>query len=330
MIVLTLRPIIVATITTYFKRMKALIFLIYIFLIADYQVSAQNDSLTLVNVKWECRNLINGKGAVWKNHHFTRNELFHSNQNINIIELSSRFRKIKLAIACSDSLEKTSQLSRKRNAIAGINGSFFKMRGADPDDHKNLTSVPLSSPSKLEHNRSVEYLRVNDILITENYFKDKDVTRQPRGVLSISKKGICVLKEDTAVSNWERTLPGSDVIASGPVLLSSGCETTISGDSFCNKRHPRTAVGKRADGTILILVVDGRFPESNGMSIYELQKTMRWLGCVDAINLDGGGSSTLYIKGQSFDGVVNYPSDNKKFDHAGEREVANAILLLPK
>jgi exopolysaccharide biosynthesis protein len=52
---------------------------------------------------------------------------------------------------------------------------------------------------------------------------------------------------------------------------------------------------------------------------------MRWLGCSSAINLDGGGSSTMYIKDS---GVVNYPSDNNQHDHEGERPVSNAILIL--
>ena len=52
---------------------------------------------------------------------------------------------------------------------------------------------------------------------------------------------------------------------------------------------------------------------------------MRWLGCTEAINLDGGGSSTMYIKDS---GVVNYPSDNNRHDHDGQRPVSNAIILL--
>jgi hypothetical protein len=110
-------------------------------------------------------------------------------------------------------------------------------------------------------------------------------------------------------------------------MLLSGVVQPIPNDAFCNTRHPRTAVGKRADGTALLVVVDGRNAESAGMSIPELQKTMRWLGCADAINLDGGGSSTMYVKDEPCNGVVNYPSDNKRWDHEGEREVANAILL---
>ena len=61
------------------------------------------------------------------------------------------------------------------------------------------------------------------------------------------------------------------------------------------------------------------------MSLEELQKTISWLGAKHLINLDGGGSTTMYIKDK---GVVNYPSDNKKLDHFGERKVANALLLL--
>ena len=52
---------------------------------------------------------------------------------------------------------------------------------------------------------------------------------------------------------------------------------------------------------------------------------MLWLGCTEAINLDGGGSSTMYIKDE---GVINFPSDNKQHDHEGERPVSNAILVL--
>jgi exopolysaccharide biosynthesis protein len=63
------------------------------------------------------------------------------------------------------------------------------------------------------------------------------------------------------------------------------------------------------------------------MSIPELQHLLKWLGCRDAINLDGGGSTTMYVKGQPEEGVVNFPSDNKKWDHEGQREVANAIVI---
>jgi exopolysaccharide biosynthesis protein len=64
------------------------------------------------------------------------------------------------------------------------------------------------------------------------------------------------------------------------------------------------------------------------MSLPELTDVLKWLNGKDALNLDGGGSSTLYVKGAGENGIVNYPTDNKQFDHEGERPVANAILIL--
>ena len=61
----------------------------------------------------------------------------------------------------------------------------------------------------------------------------------------------------------------------------------------------------------------------------ELQHIMRWLKAWDAINLDGGGSSTLCVRKTTRDSVeiVNHPSDNKLFDTKGERRVANALVV---
>jgi exopolysaccharide biosynthesis protein len=66
------------------------------------------------------------------------------------------------------------------------------------------------------------------------------------------------------------------------------------------------------------------------MTLFELTKLTRWLKSDDAINLDGGGSTTLWINNYPENGVVNYPTDNKKWDHAGERKVANVVLLKEK
>lgn len=78
-----------------------------------------------------------------------------------------------------------------------------------------------------------------------------------------------------------------------------------------------------------MVVVDGRAEEAAGMTINELQDIMRWLRSWDAINLDGGGSSTLAVRRNLRKPiqVVNHPSDNRLFDHKGERRVANAIVV---
>ena len=95
-------------------------------------------------------------------------------------------------------------------------------------------------------------------------------------------------------------------------------------------RHPRTAIGTTAKNHVLLVVVDGRTPDSAGMSCAELARFMVELGCAWALNLDGGGSSTLWVRGKPEEGVVSFPCDNKKYDHAGERAVANAVLVLAK
>jgi exopolysaccharide biosynthesis protein len=87
-------------------------------------------------------------------------------------------------------------------------------------------------------------------------------------------------------------------------------------------------VGIREDGTLLLVVADGRFKEAEGLSLTELQQLLRWLNCRDALNLDGGGSTTMYLNIGDYQGVVNHPSDNGKFDHAGERGVSNAVMVV--
>lgn len=112
-------------------------------------------------------------------------------------------------------------------------------------------------------------------------------------------------------------------VGGGPWLLRNG-EVLIDApqqgfnDGFTNNRHPRTAIGVTADGKLLLVTVDGRQPMSGGMTLYELAQLMKHLGATDAINLDGGGSTTLAIRGGL---VVNSPSEGK------QRPVANAVVV---
>ena len=115
------------------------------------------------------------------------------------------------------------------------------------------------------------------------------------------------------------------------MLLEEGAPVVYKDDGsriygkFYARRHPRTLVGYTTDGWIYFAVIDGRFPsQGEGMSINELQVLSESLGLYEAINLDGGGSSTLWSVDS---GVVNHPYDNKQFDHAGERVVPNVLIV---
>ena len=91
---------------------------------------------------------------------------------------------------------------------------------------------------------------------------------------------------------------------------------------FENELHPRTAIAGLHSGKVLLVTVDGRQPGvSAGMSLFALADLLLELGAVEAINLDGGGSTTMVIRDQ----VVNRPSDQ-----TGERPVSDAILVFPK
>jgi len=114
------------------------------------------------------------------------------------------------------------------------------------------------------------------------------------------------------------------VLGGGPALVRNG-RPASTGDQgaydqgFFLKRHPRTAVGVRADGTLVLVTVDGRrTAQSVGMTIAELEGLMIELGSVEAVNLDGGGSTTMVIRGKA----VNSPSDP-----TGERPVSDALLV---
>ena len=97
-------------------------------------------------------------------------------------------------------------------------------------------------------------------------------------------------------------------------------------------RHPRTAVALTDNGHLLMVVVDGRRPGvSEGMSARELTLFLEEnFHPKDAINMDGGGSSTLCVAGQGDPSthVVNYPVDNKRYDHTGERHVSTYFYLV--
>jgi hypothetical protein len=90
--------------------------------------------------------------------------------------------------------------------------------------------------------------------------------------------------------------------------------------AFSKTRHPRTAGGISRDGnTLYLMTVDGRRESDGGMSLVELAHFMIGLGAYDAMNFDGGGSTTMVVDGQ----VVNHPSDA-----TGERAVGSGLLVV--
>ncbi|MBW3601117.1 MAG: phosphodiester glycosidase family protein [Actinobacteria bacterium] len=151
-------------------------------------------------------------------------------------------------------------------------------------------------------------------------------------------RGSDVVATETRVSGAGDDGPpapdGVSVVNGGPRLLRDG-ETDITAwaegfvwpgdpsfyDAFGVRRNPRTLAGVTGDGHLLLVAADGGRPRrSLGLSFSESARLMRSLGAVDAVNLDGGGSTTMVIG----DELVNRPSDD-----TGERPVADAVVVLP-
>lgn len=110
-----------------------------------------------------------------------------------------------------------------------------------------------------------------------------------------------------ALLRLESTPQAIESIGGSPVLVSNGRFAFPDvATSFVRARHPRTLAGRTASGAALLVTVDGRQPgHGRGMSLADAAQLMLDLGAVDAINLDGGGSTTFVRRGQ----VVNRPSD---------------------
>ncbi|MEO8358963.1 MAG: phosphodiester glycosidase family protein [Vicinamibacteria bacterium] len=121
------------------------------------------------------------------------------------------------------------------------------------------------------------------------------------------------LRKDGALS------PSIGLVAavSGRPRLIENSQTITPAEGFATVRHPRTALGLKKDGTLVILVADGRRPSALGFTAPEMSEILLREGVVDAINLDGGGSTTLYIESEG--GVQNKPSDGH------ERVVVNQL-----
>jgi hypothetical protein len=141
------------------------------------------------------------------------------------------------------------------------------------------------------------------------------------------------LDHSIRVARQAPTAVTGDVISGGPRLVTGGrvrVRSSAEGfaplsapwfhGSFVLSRHPRTMAGVRGDGSLLLVTVDGRRPGwSAGVTLREGARVMRALGARDALNLDGGGSTAMTVRGRT----VNRPSDP-----GGERPVSDAIVVL--
>lgn len=263
-------------------------------------LSAQTaeDSTAIVTARWETT--VTPDGRIHKRAAIPY--LYKGQQSINLVEIPSG--KFHYGIAVSQ-MKPISQLAQENQALAAINGSFYNMQKGN----------------------SVCFLKVGKEVVDTTTTREFDL--RVTGAVHVYKKKLRVLPWSPEIEAKYRKKKGT-VLASGPLLLEDGktCAWEQCDSSFVVTKHPRSAVFTTKDKRTVFITVDGRSKgNAIGVSIPELAHLIRILGGEDALNLDGGGSTTLWMKDAPDNGVLNYPSDNGKFDHKGERKIPNIIYV---
>lgn len=256
----------------------------------------RQDSLAIMKADWKTKSL--REDILWKSAIFS---VFDGPRSVNVIEIAPG-GSTEIGFAATPSTTTSRQCS-DIEALAGINGGFF-----GPGDYLRIDG------SVIDQGRDEPWSYVNAAIV-----------RDAAGFSIMTLTGTGQANTKARELNAAYT----DVMVAGPRLLNASVIPNQQTSEMWVALHPRTGFGINAQtGTIYMVTVDGRFAGSAiGLSIKDFSYLMRILGCTDAINLDGGGSTTMYVKGEPFDGVVNYPCDNGKFDHEGERKVANILYV---
>lgn len=193
--------------------------------------------------------------------------------------------------------ETTSTIARRNGAVGAINAGGFVDQG-----WTGTGGVPIGF---VIHDGKVIY---------NQYKKNEDVKQDTaaftdEGMLIVGKHSIAQLKK----------LGVKEGVSFGPPLIVNGKPTIKNGDGGWGIA-PRTAIGQKETGEVLLLVIDGRSLSSFGATLKDVQDVLLQYGAVNAVNLDGGSSTTMYFDNK----VINKPSDK-----LGERTVPSAFMVVP-
>lgn len=197
--------------------------------------------------------------------------------------------------------ELTSQIARDKSAVAAINGGGFTDSSSGDSKWTGTGGKPVG-------------VLMTDGKIAYNDVNDEDAKVD---VMAMTKSGVLLVGPHSLNEMKEQGV--TEAISFGPALVVNGRGTIKSGDGGWGIA-PRTAIGQRKDGSILFLVIDGRQTSSVGASLKDVQNIMLQYGAINATNLDGGSSSTMYYEGD----VINNPCDP-----LGERSVPSIVYVKP-
>jgi exopolysaccharide biosynthesis protein len=211
-----------------------------------------------------------------------------------LLEISDPTRiKIGVADSLGQKGQTTSEIAKQYGAVAAVNGGGFNDLGGTGNG-----SNPFG------------------IVISNGVILNKVDFTAPVPLVGLNKQG--VLFSGKYTSKQISAMQINEGISFYPTLILNGKKQITSGDGGWGIA-PRTAIGQKADGHILLLVIDGRQPPLLGATMVDVQNILFDNGAVTAANLDGGSSTTMYFQGK----VINSPCDL-----LGERSIPTAILVI--
>ena len=228
-----------------------------------------------------------------------------------------------------DRRETLTQFSESKKARVVVNGGYFLM-DKNPTEHVGLLyvnnrTVAPATRSVLRNNKRYYTARGALGFLDDGGIDIAWVTSRNDSLFNFAEP--LQNRPEKPVDSFDfsiaETWEVDDALHAGPVLMHEGKiritsdEEVFFGSTIPNI-HPRTAAGYRNSGELVLLVVDGRQIDSRGVDLQELAILMRDLGCVEAINLDGGGSSAMVVDGK----LLNRPSGT-----TSQREVMSAIAV---
>lgn len=213
--------------------------------------------------------------------------------------------KIGLTSKLGEEGETTSQMASENNAVAAINGGGFVDNSSSGKAWTGTGALPTFF---VIHSGKVQYSSVSD---SYDFDDDDNLTTS---VVAIDKKGKLIIGKHS-ISELKK-LNVQEAVVFGPTLVVNG-KGTFKGDGG-QGMTARTAIGQCSNGDIVMVVLDGRRIDMPGATLGDMRDIMLKYGAVNAVNLDGGSSSTMYYNGK----VINDPCDP-----LGERSIATCIYV---
>jgi exopolysaccharide biosynthesis protein len=211
-------------------------------------------------------------------------------------------RYIHVVASHSPGGEKVSNMATRENALAAINGGGFFLT----DRMEDMTGPEFEGVERIMHPLGIVVSKGKKVIGDEKAKHD---------IVGFTKDGVLISGRYTY--DEMKKLGVQEAVSFLPRLIVNGKPMITEGDGGWGVA-PRTAIAQKADGTVMFLVIDGRAIHSFGATLKDVQEELLKRGAVNAVNLDGGSSSSMYYRGK----IITNPSGM-----VGEKPMPNAFIV---